>query len=690
MSNYLLEVGVEEFPAKYIKSTQNQFKNYIEKSFNGNNFSFESLSINSTPRRFSILIKNIKNIEMDNTELVKGPSRKIAFDSQGNPSRALQGFLKSKNVELKDIVYHKLNGEDYIFAKIIKDTLKLDELLKKEIPHMIKSISNPRQMRWGGKNLRFLRPIRWIVSLLDDKVLDFDLEGIKVSNITKGHRTLGKPEIEICSIDEYEKKLEQNYVIVSEEKRRQLILRGINRLSKEKGGHYLENEELLEEVIQINEYPTPFIGEFDNEYLALPKEVVITPMMDHQRYFPVLDDEENLLPYFISVRNGDNKGIENVAEGNKKVLLARLEDAKFFYNKDISKNLEDYIPELEKVGYHEGLGNMLDKTQRLQKLVVSIGQNIECGNDAIEIASRAAKLSKADLVTSTVIEFTELQGIMGKIFAYKSGENSLVAKAIEEQYMPVKSGTELPSTTSGTLLSLSDKFDTISGLHSKGIEVTGSQDMYGQRRAVLGILNILITNRINVNIRQIIKDALYNYVESFGQTFDFEEVVEKLFKFIKIRFRNLLLDEGFRYDIIDAVLATENDDIFEMYKNINLLDEKSKLNYNFDDLISKFVRVINISSKAEKIEINESIFTDDDKNIYYKVRQVEQVNTLKLDGKINAAFDLLSEIVIEVDKYLDNTHVNSDDEAIKTNRLSIIKILSDKINELFNPTEIVR
>lgn len=690
MSNYLLEVGVEEFPAKYIKSTQNQFKNYIEKSFNGNNFSFESLSINSTPRRFSILIKNIKNIEMDNTELVKGPSRKIAFDSQGNPSRALQGFLKSKNVELKDIVYHKLNGEDYIFAKIVKDTLKLDELLKKEIPHMIKSISNPRQMRWGGKNLRFLRPIRWIVSLLDDKVLDFDLEGIKVSNITKGHRTLGKPEIEICSTDEYEKKLEQNYVIVSEEKRRQLILRGINRLSKEKGGHYLENEELLEEVIQINEYPTPFIGEFDNEYLALPKEVVITPMMDHQRYFPVLDDEENLLPYFISVRNGDNKGIENVAEGNKKVLLARLEDAKFFYNKDISKNLEDYIPELEKVGYHEGLGNMLDKTQRLQKLVVSIGQNIECGNDAIEIASRAAKLSKADLVTSTVIEFTELQGIMGKIFAYKSGENSLVAKAIEEQYMPVKSGAELPSTTSGTLLSLSDKFDTISGLHSKGIEVTGSQDMYGQRRAVLGILNILITNRINVNIRQIIKDALYNYVESFGQTFDFEEVVEKLFKFIKIRFRNLLLDEGFRYDIIDAVLATENDDIFEMYKNINLLDEKSKLNYNFDDLISKFVRVINISSKAEKIEINESIFTDDDKNIYYKVRQVEQVNTLKLDGKINAAFDLLSEIVIEVDKYLDNTHVNSDDEAIKTNRLSIIKILSDKINELFNPTEIVR
>ena len=690
MSNYLLEVGVEEFPAKYIKPTQNQFKNYIEKCFKENNFSFESLTINNTPRRFSILIKDIKAIDTDTTELVKGPSKKIAFDQDGNPSRALQGFLKSKNVELKDITYQELNGEEYIYAKIVKHTVKLDDLLKLEIPQMIRSISNPRQMRWGGKNLRFLRPIRWIVSLLDDAVLKFDLEGIKVSNVTKGHRTLGKPEIEINSISEYEEKLEENYVIVSEEKRRQLILRGINRLSKEKGGHYLENEELLEEVIQINEYPTPFIGEFDNEYLALPKEVVITPMMDHQRYFPVLDDEDNLLPYFISVRNGDDKGIENVAEGNRKVLLARLEDAKFFYNKDISKNLEEYIPELEKVGYHEGLGNMLDKTQRLEKLVVTIGQNIECGSDAIEIASRAAKLSKADLVTSTVIEFTELQGTMGRIFADKSRENSLVAKAIEEQYMPVKSGCELPSTTSGTLLSLSDKFDTISGLYSKGIEVTGSQDMYGQRRAVLGILNILITNRINVNIKQIIKDALYNYVESFGQTFEFEEVVEKLFEFIKVRFRNMLLDEGFRYDIIDSVLAIENDDIYGIYKNINLLDEKSKSNSSFDDLISKYVRVVNISAKAEKIEINESIFADEDRNIYDKVRQIDEVNILKLDGKFNEAFDLLSEIVVEMDKYLDNTHVNSDDEAVKTNRLSIIKMLSDKIFELFNPTEIVR
>lgn len=690
MSNYLLEVGVEEFPAKYIKPTQNQFRNYIEKSFKENNFSFESLSINSTPRRFSILINDIKSIETDNTELVKGPSRKIAFDEEGNPSRALQGFLKSKNVELKDITYQELNGEEYIFAKIVKDTVKLDELLKEQIPLMIKSISNPRQMRWGGKNLRFLRPIRWIVSLLDNKVLDFELEGIKVSNITKGHRTLGKAEVKINSIEEYEQKLEENYVIVSEEKRRQLILRGINRLSKEKGGHYLENEELLEEVIQINEYPTPFIGEFDNEYLSLPKEVVITPMMDHQRYFPILDDEDNLLPYFISVRNGDAKGIENVVEGNKKVLLARLEDAKFFYNKDISKNLEEYIPELEKVGYHEGLGNMLDKTRRLEKLVTTIGNNIECGSDAIEIASRAARLSKADLVTSTVIEFTELQGIMGRIFADKSGENTLVSKAIEEQYMPVKSGGAIPSTTSGTLLSLSDKFDTISGLYSKGIEVTGSQDMYGQRRAVLGILNILISNRINVNIKQIIRDALYNYVESFGQTFEFEEVVEKLFKFIKVRFRNLLLDEGFRYDIIDSVLTTENDDIFEMHKNINLLDEKSKSNANFDDIISKFVRVLNISSKAEKIEINEEILTDEDRNIYNKVKQTEEVNILKLDGKHNESFDLLSEIVMEMDKYLDNTHVNADDEAIKTNRLSIIKILSNKIIELFNPAEIVR
>lgn len=690
MSNYLLEIGVEEFPAEFIKPTQKQFKNLIDKFLKENNYTYENFSINSTPRRFAILINEIESVQENVVEKIKGPSKKIAFDNEGNPSRALEGFMRNKNVNLSDLVYEEIGGVEYVFANIKTETKNLKDLLREEIPNTIKSISNPRQMRWGGKNLRFLRPIRWIVSLLDDEVLEFDLENIRVSNITKGHRTLGSNKIEINSIDEYKEKLAENYVIISEEERRSMILKGINRLAKEKGGNYHEDEELLEELININEYPTPFIGEINNEYLALPKEVIVTPMKDHQRYYPVEDDNGDLLPFFIAVRNGDNKGISNVIEGNKKVLIARLEDAKFFYNKDISIPLEDYVPKLEQLGYHEGLGNMLDKTHRLMKLVESIGRDFGCGNDVKDIALRAAYLSKADLLTNTVIEFTELQGIMGKIFAEHSGENPLVVKALEEQYMPVKSGGELPSTTSGILLSIADKIDNIAGLYSQGIEVTGSQDMYGQRRAVLGIINILLKNKIKVSLRGIIKDALYNYVENFGETFDYNLVTDKIESFISARFRNLMLDEGYRYDIVDSVLSSYNDDVCEAYEKVKFFNEKSKDKEQFESSVEKFVRIVNISQKAENTEINEEFLTEEDKKIYEDISKVQEFDRLYNEGKYPDAYNVINDIANSLNNYLDNTLIMAEDENVKKNRLSIVKNVSDRITKMFNPIEIVR
>lgn len=690
MSNYLLEIGVEEFPAKFIKPTQKQFNNLIDKFLKENNYAYESLEINSTPRRFAILIEGIEPVQENSVVKIKGPAKKIAFDDEGNPTRALEGFMKSKGISLSDIVYEEMGGEEYVFANIKNETKNLKDLLIEEIPSTIKSISNPRQMRWGGKNLRFLRPIRWIVSLLDDEILEFELEGIEVSNLTKGHRTLGSHEIEINSIEEYKEKLAQNFVIISEEERRSMILKGINRLAKEKGGNYHHDEDLLEEVININEYPTPFIGEINNEYLVLPKEVIVTPMKDHQRYFPVDDENGKLLPFFIAVRNGDNKGISNVVEGNKKVLVARLEDAKFFFNKDISKPFEDYVPELEHLGYHEGLGNMLDKTYRLMKLVESIGNDFACGNEVKDIAKRAAFLSKADLVTSTVIEFTELQGIMGRIFAEHSGENPLVARAIEEQYMPVKSGGELPSTTGGILLSLADKIDNIAGLYSQGIEVTGSQDMYGQRRAVLGIIHILLKNKIKVSLREIIKDALYNYVENFGETFDYNEVTDKIETFISARFKNLMLDEGYRYDIVDAVLNTYNNDICEVYAKVKLFDEKAKNKYQFESNIERFVRIVNISQKAETTEIKEEFLLEEDKEIYGQLSELDAFDKLYNEGKYDDAFSLITDLAKSLNNYLDNTLIMAEDENVKRNRLSIVKTVSNRIKRMFNPIEIVR
>ena len=689
MSNYLLEIGVEEFPAKHIKPTQDQFKNGISSVLEKNNYIFDSFSINSTPRRFSIIIRGIEANQSNFSEKVKGPSKKISFDEEGNPTKALMGFLKSKSLELDDITIEELNGEEYVYANIETKIKKLDELLIEEIPNIIKSISNPRQMRWGGKNLRFLRPIRWIVSILDDEVLKFELEGIKVSNVTKGHRTLGSPNIVIDKIDEYEDKLEENYVIVSDKKRRNMITRGINILSKEKGGNYLQDDELLEELIYINEYPTPFIGEFNNEYLNLPKEVIVTTMKDHQRYFPVEDDSHNLLPYFIAVRNGDEEGMENVIEGNKKVLVARLEDAKFFYMKDISIPLEEYVPKLESLAYYDGLGTMLDKSNRLIDLVETIGEKIECGEDAIKIAQRAAYLSKSDLVTSTVIEFTELQGLMGRIFAANSGEDSLVASAIEEQYMPVKSGGELPNTTSGILLSLAEKIDTITGLYSKGVEVTGSQDLYGQRRAVLGILHILVDKQISLDLEKLVKESLYNYVESFGENFDYEEVVEKVLKFIKLRFRNMLIDEGYKHDIIDSVLESNSFDVYRIHEKIEMISKLSE-SEEFSDEITKFVRVVNISERASHTDINEEVLQEEDRSIFEELNILEQIDKETNTNQYDEALDNLLQLVKLVDKYLDDTMVMVDDDAIRENRLAIVKNVSDRILNIFDPTKIVR
>lgn len=690
MSNYLLEIGVEEFPAKHIPNTESQLKNNLEKTLLENNFTFENIKVTSTPRRFSLLIENIEANKSNQKEKIKGPSRKIAFDDQGLPSKALQGFMRSKDISLEDIVYEEINGEEYIYAVIVKENKKLDQLLKESVPHIIKNISNPRQMRWGGKNIRFLRPIRWIVSLLDDAVLKFDLEGIKVSNVTKGHRTLGSDNIIITSIDEYESLLESNYVIISEEKRKKMILRGINRLSKEIGGHYLEDEDLLEELVYINEYPTAFMGKFDAEYLNLPKEVIVTPMKDHQRYFPVEDDDNNLLPYFLGVRNGDDKGLDIVAAGNEKVLVARLEDAKFFYEKDMEKKLEEYVPELEHVGFVEGLGNMLDKTQRLEKLVETLGENIESGLDAINISKRAAYLAKADLVTQTVIEFTELQGIIGRVFAEKSGESPLVAKAIEEQYMPVKSGAALPETISGRILSIADKLDTITGLHSAGIEVTGSQDLYGQRRAVLGILNILIEYKINVDLRAMISESLYNYVDMFGENFDFKEVRDKVENFILGRFENLLSEKGFRYDIIDSVLGQKDLNIREMYNKVLSLDEMAKDEEDFEKTTTKYVRLVNISSKAEKSEVDQDSLVEEDMDVYYTLSELDQVDKLINQGNLIEIREVLDPIVDKFNEYLDNTHVMVEDENLKANRLAMVKSVADRILKIFDPRKIVR
>lgn len=690
MNRYFLEIGVEEFPAKYIKSTQDQIVNGVKNLLEENKYKYGEISINSTPRRFALLVEEILANDSVSGEKVKGPAKKIAFDQEGNPSKALQGFLKSKNLSQEDLFFEQVKGVDYVFANIEHKITPIEEVLSNGIPTVIHNISNPRAMKWGGKNLRFLRPIRWLVSLLDDKILEFDLEGIKVSNVTKGHRTLGASEIVIDKIDNYSKLLEDNFVIVDEEKRKSLILRGVNRLAKEKGGNIIHDEDLLEEIVQINEYPTPFIGNFSEQYLKLPKEVIVTPMKDHQRYFPIEGDNKELLPFFISVRNGDDKGIENVAKGNEKVLVARLEDAKFFYEQDMQKPLEEYTNQLDSLGFHDGLGNMAQKSNRLKNLVKSLGAQLDISSDTVDHAVRAAELSKADLVTKTVIEFTELQGTIGRIYAQKSGENKQVYTAIEEQYMPRFAGDMVAKSTSGILLSLADKIDTIAGLHSVGIAVTGSQDPYGQRRAALGILNTIIENNMNLDLIQAIKDALYNYVEDFGQNFDYDGVTRDVIHFIMRRLRNKLIDDGFRYDIVDSIILQDKKDVFEIYEKIESLEKFINENPDHEGAINRFVRIKNMSKNADTLDIDLDVFQDSDKEIYALKDDFECVDKSDNTHKYLDALNKLAKLSEKVDLYLDNTMINADDPALKSSRLALIKNISLSIEKIFDPTVIVR
>lgn len=448
MKNYLLfEIGVEELPARYVNSAMEQLKLNIVKSFDENRITYDSVNVYSTPRRLTVVVDNICERQEDLEEEVKGPAKKIAVDADGNFTKPLLGFMKSKGIKEEDLYFKQVGKEEYAFGKIKQEGKLTSEVLKTVLPEAIKSMTFPKAMRWGGKNMRFIRPIRWMVCILNDSVLDIELEGIVSGNVTKGHRFLGESEFEVNTLDEYLAKLKENFVILNQDERKSIIKEQCEEVAKSLGGEIELDEELLEEVTHLVEYPTAFYGEFDEDYAKLPKEVVITPMKQHQRYFPVLKDGK-LLPNFIAVRNGDSHRIDNVKSGNEKVLEARLADALFFYKEDTKKSLESYIEKLKTVVFQAKLGTVYDKTLRIEKLANDILDKLN-ESGVKEDTLRAAKLCKADLVTGMVFEFTELQGVMGREYAKVSGENENVAEAIFEHYLPRFAGDILPKTKEG-------------------------------------------------------------------------------------------------------------------------------------------------------------------------------------------------------------------------------------------------
>lgn len=680
----LFEIGTEEIPARFIAKTKADMKRYLEKTLKELHIEYKSIELKCTPRRFVVVIDELAENQATVEEELKGPAKKIAFDENNNPSKALLGFLKGKDISPEEVYFKTVGKDEYAHIKLTKEGQAVKGLFKDIFEGMIKSTTFPKSMRWGGKNIRFVRPIRYFVCLMDEEVIDFEIEGIKTGNITKGHRFLGSSEIVINTPDEYEAKLKENFVILDDEQRKALILEQCKAVADSLGGTLMMDEDLLEEVNYIVEYPTAFYGEFDESYLSLPKEAIITPMKEHQRYFPVLDADGKLLNKFITVRNGDSYAIDNVKRGNEKVLDARLSDALFFYHEDTKKPLEAYVERLDTIVFQQKLGTILDKTKRIQKLSEKIAKALAL---TLPNLDRAAYLLKADLTTAMVFEFTELQGIMGRYYANLSNEPSEVAEAIYEHYLPRFAGDELPSTNEGIILALSDRLDSVAGFFAIGIQPTGSQDPYALRRQALGILNIMMEKKLDVRLFDLLDLALEN--------FDFEDmdkqsVKSDLMSFFELRLKNLFTDMGIRYDVVDAIINIEDSNPFDLLIRAKDLDTWVK-NNSVTEALQTFSRISNISKEAIAGKVDEALFAHDSEaklNTAYNSIKAE-VEAMLARREYVKALELLISIKDSVDAFFDSVMIMDENMDIRANRLAMLSNIRTTMESVADLSKIV-
>lgn len=683
MKRLLFEIGTEELPANYMPNILKDLKELALKKLQDARVPFADVTVLGTPRRLAVLVGGVEETQADSTEEFKGPAVNIAF-KDGEPTKAAQGFARGKGVDVKDLIVK----DNYIYAIKHTQGQPTAALLPHVLQEILTNIPLPNHMRWADFDFRFLRPIHWLVALFGSEVIPVAITDINSDRFTMGHRFLSNKQVEIPVADDYEKVLEENFVIVDQDKRREMIRKEITELAAAEGGEIEIAPDLLEEVNYLVEYPTPLCGKFEEKYLALPEAAIITPMRDHQRYFPVRGKDGKLLNKFIAVRNGGKAFLENVAHGNERVLRARLSDAEFFFNEDRKQKLEGYEEKIKTVVFQEGLGNMYDKSQRLIQLVEMLHFSLQ-SRVSLDDLKRAARLCKCDLVTGMVTEFTELQGVMGREYARLDGEKEDICEGIFEHYLPRFAGDILPATEIGRILGIADKVDNIVATFSRGKAPTGSQDPFALRRQALGIINILLEGKMNLDMAKVVGAAILLLKVPVENA---KELGIQILDFIKLRFRNLMLEQKIRYDVIDAVLADErNNDLYDLYLRAQALNayvngEKAA------DMIQAATRVNNLSSKAEtEVPINDGLFTEQaEKDLYAVVQKLDkEIIPLIVRCDYAGALDILSELNAPVNKFFDDVMVMDKDEAVKNNRLSLLCIVKDLINCVGNLSKIV-
>lgn len=679
----LLEIGTEEVPAHFMPGILAQLKEKATAKFQEMRLDFDEVTTLGTPRRTALLVKNLAETQQGASSEYKGPSTAIAFDKDGNPTKAAIGFARGKKVDVADLVVK----DGYVYAVSSEEGKQTVELLPTLLKELVEGLNFPKNMRWGDLDFRFVRPLRWLVALYDEEVIDFTVANVTSGRVSRGHRFLSEGDFTINKASDYEQACKDAFIIVDQEKRRDIIKAQIEEIAKAHNGHAEITEDLLEEVIYLVEYPTALCGTFEDKYLKLPKEAVMTPMRDHQRYFPVLDDNNNLLPLFITVRNGGDYCLDKVQHGNERVLRARLADAQFFFDEDRKHSLYDYVEKLKTVVFQEGLGTIYDEANRLAELSAFIGEKVNATEDEIKTTKRAAILAKADLVSAMVCEFTELQGIMGREYALLDGEGQEVATAIYEHYMPRFAGDAEPASVAGRLVSLADKMDNIVATFSRGLVPTGSQDPFALRRQALGIVHTIIEANYTISISEIADKAmdLLNITDSEKRA----EIQKNVAEFFTLRLKNVLSDNDVRYDIIDAVLENA-DEVAGTYAKACVTAQEIASGV-LNDAIQAFVRVGNISKKAENNVINEALFTLDEEKALYNiyVAVAKDVETALNNKDYKTAIDKMQELTAPINNFFDNVMVMDKDEQIKNNRLALLKNIDTLIKSIADFGKIV-
>lgn len=664
------EIGTEEIPAFDLAGAVKQLSTMVPSLLDDAAIPHGAVKIFSSPRRLIVIAEEIPEATEEKNEVFKGPSAKIAFDAEGNPTKAAQGFARGKGVDPSSLVVE----DGYVYARTHTPSVNVVSLLSSVLNKIIHGLSWPRSQRWGVQSEYFTRPVRWIVALFGNEVIDFTFAGLVAGRTTYGHRFLAPGPFEVADADSLVDVVRSASVIPSEAEREQVIREGVAKAEAETGFTAVLHPKTLVEVINLAEYPTVLVGTFDEEFLKVPEEIIVDAMLVHQRYFPLYDKDGKLTNRFIVVSNGDPACAETIVDGNERVVRARLYDAKFFYDEDLKQPLESYVDHLGEVVFQEKLGTMLDKTNRIQRLADHLAEDAGLAGQDLSDVERAARLCKADLVTSAVVEFTSVQGVMGSYYAAASGETAQVAQAIEQHYRPRFAGDEAPDTVVGKIVAIADKLDTVCGLFAVGQGPTGSSDPFALRRSAIGIVAMLSgKDAVEVSLVAAIDAALASYAQQ-GIEFDTDAVRRDVIEFFITRTKVMMRDAGNSIDAIDAVLSAGIQEPVELINRVSALEAaRSEQPEVFEDLATAYARANNLCDSKLGTEVNEGLLSEVEQALVRAVCQAESnVASALENNNYAAALSELAALRKPIDLFFESTMVMDEDQALRENRLRLL------------------